>query len=98
MSKEPRSTAQPTGELNPKVMDVYAQLASGGGYSDVGEPPLQGTNEKKERKINFNNAPLNGGPQPGAHGDIHAQVSPKKGAASPKGNKSPKKGNRKGKK
>ncbi len=98
VSKETASLAQSSSELNPKVMDVYAQLASGGGYSDVGEPPLQGTNEKKERKINFNNAPLNGGPQPGAHGDIHAQVPPKKGAASPKGNKSPKKGNRKGKK
>ena len=90
--KEPLSTAQPSGELNPKVMDVYAQLASGGGYSDVGDATYQEKNDKKERKFNFNNGQLNGGPQSAVPGDVHPQANQKKGA------KPPKKGNRKGKK
>ncbi|GJL99617.1 MAG: hypothetical protein DHS20C07_12970 [Methyloligella sp.] len=95
---------QGSGDLNPKVMDVYAQLASGGTYSDVGEQPSAGTVENKERKFNFNNAPLNGAPQAGDAGvngqhpqGSQVQASHQKGTGGPKGAKPPKKGNKKGK-
>ncbi len=104
-SSSPHAPApQSSSELHPKVMDVYAQLASGGTYSDVGEPAPAGTADKKERKFSFNNTPINGAPQAGdagANGQQpqggQSQASLQKGMTGPKGAKPPKKGNKKSK-
>jgi len=50
----------PEGQLAPKVMDVYAQLASGGTYSDVGDYSAAEETAPNERKFSFDNSGVNG--------------------------------------
>lgn len=60
----------------PQVMDVYAQLASGGTYSEMGEQARSETADKNERKFSFENKPLKGAP---------GQQSPKANNVQPNG-------------